>query len=585
MDQHLSPRVLAAAMRSPEANAHLAACARCRVAAKRVQDFMATMEDDHDPMVESLVRSDTGPVDLGAARAELAPGTRIERYVIEAEIGAGGIARVYRARHASLGSLHAIKVLQTGSRDVAERLLAEGRVQATLRSRHIVPVTDVIDVDGSPGLVMELIDGPSLDAVLRSGKLAIENVDRIARGLFAGVGAAHRAGLIHRDLKPGNILLAEADGERMPRITDFGLAKVLAGPRAAGFDETRTDMTMGTPRYMSPEQIRSAKLVDQRTDLWALGAILYELVTGSAAFDGADLMDLFIAVTAGRYRPVRELAPAAPERMIRAIEAALVVDREHRVASVEALAAIWSGSAGATVKSPPAAPRRRTSVVAAAGATGLLGLAALGWWIWPAPAAECGPLAATYMPMTSGTWWRYTMTDPDTRQPMEDKLLRVDEVLEPGKSVRMYREEGERTGYRWLERHGDVVGWVHDRWFDKTGATTKESVYDPIYTRVDETCEHRALGARWTENYTETKAGSGDSTHLRVEWEVQAVDERVVVPAGTFKTLRVHRLQYDDAGHLKEQTYWFASGIGKVKEDSPGIEYEELIDFHVEPPE
>ncbi len=275
----------------------------------------------------------------------LESGTVIDRYTIEGRLGNGGMAVVYRARHNQLGTLHAIKVLLMPAQAVRERLLQEGRVQATLRHPNIVTVTDVIEVGGSPGLVMELVEGPSLDALLAEVRLTVEQADELARGILAGVAEAHRYGLIHRDLKPANVLLQARDHGFVPKVMDFGLAKILTTGEGPVGTQTRSGMAMGTPCYMAPEQIRSARTVDKRADVFSLGALLYEMVTGERAFDGPDLMAIFTRVTEGRYNPVTDRAPEAPDRIVRAIAAALEVDREKRVPDCDTLLRLWMGQA------------------------------------------------------------------------------------------------------------------------------------------------------------------------------------------------------------------------------------------------
>ena len=160
----------------------------------------------------------------------------VDRYRVEQLIGEGGMARVYRVRHVQLGSLHALKVLSMPVRSVRERLLQEGRVQASLRHEHAVHVHDIIEVDGAPGLVMEYIDGPSLSAFIRStvSPLSWAQIDELAVGMISGVQHAHDVGVVHRDLKPGNVLLAIDDRRLVPKITDFGLAKVVATGSTSG---------------------------------------------------------------------------------------------------------------------------------------------------------------------------------------------------------------------------------------------------------------------------------------------------------------------------------------------------------------
>lgn len=273
----------------------------------------------------------------------LAPGTVLDRYTVEDVLGEGGMAVVYRVRHSQLGSVHAMKVLKLPTAAIRDRLLQEGRVQAQLRHPNIVSVTDVVDVEGSPGLVMEFIGGSSLDGFLDGHKLTLEQADDLARGILEGVAVAHHAGLIHRDLKPANILLGTTGGALVPKITDFGLAKLVEGEDGGGHLATRSGMSMGTPAYMAPEQIESAKGVDQRADVFSLGAILYELVAGERPFVGSSTLQVLNAVASGTRKPLSELAPDLPERMRQAIDGALQVDPDARVPNCDVLLELWTG--------------------------------------------------------------------------------------------------------------------------------------------------------------------------------------------------------------------------------------------------
>ncbi len=270
---------------------------------------------------------------------ELNAGEVIGQYRVESVLGQGGMAIVYRVRHEQLGSEHALKVLTVSSKSIRARLLQEGRVQATLRHENIVSVTDVVSIGDAPGLVMELVKGPTLEDLLSHKKLSLAQVDLLAQGILRGVAAAHRQDLIHRDLKPANILLELDHGRIVPKVADFGLAKVLDA--GGGMSQTRSGMAMGTPHYMAPEQIRDAKSVDARTDLFALGAIFYEMISGERAFPGEDMLTIFSAIAEGKPRPIREHCPDLPEHMAAAIEGALHIDREQRIGSCDALLALW----------------------------------------------------------------------------------------------------------------------------------------------------------------------------------------------------------------------------------------------------
>ncbi len=270
----------------------------------------------------------------------LAAGSRVDRYVVLRWIGAGAMAAVYLVRHEQLGTLHALKVVGVPGHELRRRLLQEGRLQGKLRHPNVVAVSDLVDVDGHPGLVMEYVDGPTLEELLEGGRLTQPQVEDLATGLLAGVAAAHRHGLVHRDLKPGNILLAIQDGVPVPKIADFGLAKAL-GP-GTGEGLTRSGVMMGTPGYAAPEQTWDASQVDERADVFALGAILYELATGQRAFPGNDIVEVFQAIREGRFLPPGTWVPDLPERWERAILGALVVQPDARFGTVDALQAAWS---------------------------------------------------------------------------------------------------------------------------------------------------------------------------------------------------------------------------------------------------
>jgi serine/threonine protein kinase len=277
------------------------------------------------------------------SEVEFTEGTQIDRYIIDKFLGRGGMAVVYSVYHAQLGTPHALKILTTPSESVRKRLLQEGRVQAQLLHPNIVQVSDVIIYDGSPGLVMEYVEGPALSMLLSEARLSVVQTDSLARGIIAGVAAAHKSGVIHRDLKPANILLKITPSGLIPKVADFGLVKVVKGDEHAGHTMTQTGMALGTPSYMAPEQIRDTRNVDLRADVFSLGAILYEMVCGQIAFKGDDLMELLTAVVSGDFIPPNELAPNLPKRMEKAILGCLEIDKENRIPDCDTLLKIWSG--------------------------------------------------------------------------------------------------------------------------------------------------------------------------------------------------------------------------------------------------
>lgn len=260
-------------------------------------------------------------------------GETIDRYRVEALVGQGGMAAVYRARHIKLDSEHAIKVLFITAPMIRQRLLREGKVQAALRHPNIVSVTDVLTVLGAPALVMEYVDGPALDAWLLEHKPSLDEALWLFRGILRGISAAHDRGVVHRDLKPANVLLAPTNEGLMPKVTDFGLVKSVSDREG----NTQSGMALGTPEYMSPEQIRDASDVDRRSDMWALGCILYELVCHRRAFSGPDKMSTFNSIVAGTYEPPRKFVDDLPVNVATAIRSLLELERGDRLPGCEAL--------------------------------------------------------------------------------------------------------------------------------------------------------------------------------------------------------------------------------------------------------
>lgn len=270
---------------------------------------------------------------------DLQPGTTIDRYVITEFVGRGGMAAVWKARHKQLGTLHAIKFLEVHRTALKDRLIQEGRIQASMRHINVVAATDVIEVEGSPALVLEWIEGFTLDRVLSRTPLTVEQSDDLMSGVFDGMMEVERRGLVHRDLKPGNILLSVQEGRVIPKVVDFGIAK--ATELESQGEATYSNISMGTPAYMAVEQFRDARSVDSRADVFSLGAILYELMTGERAFPGNNIVDIIYQITQGSYRPVRELAPELPEARIAVIERALEPDADDRFPSIAAMAEAW----------------------------------------------------------------------------------------------------------------------------------------------------------------------------------------------------------------------------------------------------
>ena len=262
--------------------------------------------------------------------------------MVQRVLGAGGTAVVYLVLHKTLETRHALKVLSISSQSIRKRLVTEGRVQAMLEHPNIVSVSDVIKVGRDyPGLLMEYVEGPSLETVLRRWKYKQPDAEALFLGVVAGVEHAHKKGIAHRDLKPANVLLKNTPGGFVPKVTDFGLAKQLMTRR--DIDSTRHGVAMGTPSYMAPEQIRDAGAVDERADMFSLGCILYELYTRRRAFPGEEVLPIYNAVTRGDYIPASQLVPSIPDRVESAIRGCLQVNRDQRIPDCETLRRVLAG--------------------------------------------------------------------------------------------------------------------------------------------------------------------------------------------------------------------------------------------------
>jgi tRNA A-37 threonylcarbamoyl transferase component Bud32 len=246
------------------------------------------------------------------------------------------MAAVYRARHRVLGSLHALKVLRpdlVANAGIRQRFLDEGRVQAQFQHPGIVRVTDLVSEPGVAGLVMDLLVGRTLDVELAQGALSTERAVAWMMQVLSALEHAHGRGVVHRDLKPSNLFVVDHEnGRRTIRVLDFGIAKV------AGKGRTLAQETMGTWAYMSPEQIKSSASVDARSDVFALGAVLFEMLTGRVAFQGTSDFDTMQQVAIGRSEALERFGPDLPPSLRAAITRALAVDPDARFPSCAAFA-------------------------------------------------------------------------------------------------------------------------------------------------------------------------------------------------------------------------------------------------------
>ena len=259
------------------------------------------------------------------------------KYRVEREVAAGGMGTVLAAHHERLGQRVAIKVLHeqfARRRETVERFEREARLAASLRSDHVVRIHDVSATsDGIPYIVMEYLDGEDLGAIVARGPVApAVAVDWILQACDA-LSEAHALGIVHRDLKPENLFLVRRGPRTKIKIVDFGISKAGGGARI-----TTENERFGTPVYMAPEQLQSSSDVDARTDIWALGVVLFELLTQRLPWDGEELPELIAHVLTRAPHRVREHLPGLSPALDALIARCLVRDRAGRPQTVEELA-------------------------------------------------------------------------------------------------------------------------------------------------------------------------------------------------------------------------------------------------------
>jgi serine/threonine-protein kinase len=271
------------------------------------------------------------------------PGTvLLGKYRVERVIGVGGMGAVIAARHLQLDERVAIKFLlpnMVEHEEIVQRFLREARAAIKVRSEHCVRVLDVGTLEsGAPYMVMEYLEGQDLAHIVEGGALPIaDSVDWVLQAAEA-LAEAHVMGIVHRDLKPANLFLTRRpDGSPSVKVLDFGISKQTASGADAGV--TKTQAVLGSPRYMSPEQMRSTRDVDARADVWALGAVIHELVAGAPPFDAETMTALCAAILQDAPNPLRARRPDAPPQLEAAILGALQKDRDRRYQNVAQLAA------------------------------------------------------------------------------------------------------------------------------------------------------------------------------------------------------------------------------------------------------
>jgi len=322
---------------------------------------MSEAERNHDPLI-------------GATLGGL--------YHVERLIGVGGMGRVYEANHTHLGKAFAVKVLPEGRADkpdATERLLREAKLATKIDHDHIVKIVN-FDSDDEHRLfiVMELLQGENLADRLDRGALPVDEAIEIARQTGEALQAAHDAGIVHRDLKPENIFITQKNGQDFVKVLDFGISKI-KNPEHGDPKLTATDQIVGTPLYISPELARGVSSVDHRTDIYGLGVIMYEMITGSPPFTGQNHFQLLYKHGNEAPDPPSQRSKKAniPAHVESAVLCALEKDPDDRFDSMSDFCAALEG---------PTVPRRaRTLGVPLLVAAVVAGVAFV---LWPSPAPE-----------------------------------------------------------------------------------------------------------------------------------------------------------------------------------------------------
>ena len=397
-------------------------------------------------------------------------GRQLGPYQIVALLGSGGMGEVYRARDRKLGRDVAIKVLHprfTADRERRARFSREARLLATLSHPHIGAIYGLEESDGLSALVLELVEGPTLADRLANGPLPIVEALTIARQIADALQAAHEKGIVHRDLKPSNVVVqrtvsATAETLRV-RVVDFGLGKLIStsmdeADEASAMSNTADGRRMGTPAYMSPEQTRG-HAVDKRMDIWAFGAILFEMLTGRRAFEGATVADTFASIL--EHEPDWSLLPPnTPASIRRLLERCLQKDVRRRFRdmadAVFELDDALGGSAGVVNIGTGSATvrrrgwtRKRTLGLAAALGVAFVAVAA---FVWTTRRTTDEPMLVRLTSNPSGMSVTSAHISPDGRH-----LAFADPT-----GVQVRSIDGGRV-HRFSDTQGmDVYGWTPD---------------------------------------------------------------------------------------------------------------------------
>ena len=282
--------------------------------------------------------------------------TQYGRYQVQSEIGRGSMGVVYKALDPGIDRIIALKVLKqhhVTDNDIVKRFLREAKAAGRLSQLNIVMVHDVGQDHGTVYIAMELVEGEGLDRIIKQGPLPPDQAIDITRQVAVALDYAHKQGIVHRDIKPSNIIMTPG-GEI--KITDFGIARIMDMP---GIEQTQAGSILGTPAYMSPEQVRGQR-VDGRSDLFSLGTILYEMITGEKPFKGSNLLSIFHAIATVELPPLSSHNANVPGELEKVISKALHKDPDNRFQTgAEFAEALENCATGLALESTPADQKHR----------------------------------------------------------------------------------------------------------------------------------------------------------------------------------------------------------------------------------